>query len=118
MKGEKQFQNTYIMLLNINILLYLFTLLGIINTSTKYLYIFNIFLRTAVSLFLLIRFNPYRKIKFTENDRKIVFSASFFLFSTTTLNDIIKNYFEKKISTTNINFNNKLSFNFKNYHVF
>ena len=47
-----------------------------------------------VCLFLLYRFNPFRKIKFNELDRKIAFSAGLFILTTTVINqytDDIKN---------------------------
>ena len=45
-----------------------------------------------VCLFLLYRFNPFRKIQFNELDRKIAFSAGVFLLSTTFINSFIKKY--------------------------
>ena len=45
-----------------------------------------------VCLFLLYRFNPFRKIKFNELDRKIAFSAGVFLLSTTFINTFLEKY--------------------------
>jgi hypothetical protein len=67
-------------------------------------YYFNIYL----CLFLLWRFNPFRKLDtFTELDRKIAFSAGVFIMTTTALNQYIIeiqntikkaiSYFEKKV---------------------
>jgi hypothetical protein len=36
----------------------------------------------------------FRKIKFTELDRKIVFSAGVFLFTTTALNQVLTQYLD------------------------
>ena len=47
-----------------------------------------------VSLFLLYRFNVFRKITFTDLDRKIAFSAGVFLFATTALNQTLTAYLD------------------------
>jgi hypothetical protein len=47
-----------------------------------------------VSLFLLYRFNVFRKITFTDLDRKIAFSAGVFLFATTALNQTLTTYLD------------------------
>jgi hypothetical protein len=61
------------------------------------------YVRIYICLFLLWRFNPFRKInKFTELDRKIAFTAGLFILTTTALNkylddakEKIKNVFNK-----------------------
>lgn len=113
MKGEKGFQSTYVKLLRFNFILYLFAFSGLLIIPTKNLDILNLFLKTAVSIFLIIRFNPYRKVKFTELDRRIVFSAAVFLFSTTTISIFIKQYMKNKIK----NIKNEI-FDFNFSHVF
>jgi hypothetical protein len=45
-----------------------------------------------ISGFLLLRFNPFRKVEFTELDRKIVFSAAIFIFTTTAINSLLITY--------------------------
>jgi len=45
-----------------------------------------------ISLFLIYRFNPFRRVKFTGLDAKIAFSAGVFLLGTTAIDGIIKNY--------------------------
>jgi len=47
----------------------------LLDTSMKY----------YISLFLIIRFNPFYKSNFTNFDRKVVFSAGIFLITTTAL---------------------------------
>ena len=44
-----------------------------------------LFYRLFISIVLLILFNPFRKIKFTEVHRKIVFTSAFFLITSDTL---------------------------------
>jgi hypothetical protein len=46
----------------------------------------------------MIRFNPYSHEKFTEFDKKIVFSSSFFLLSTTAITDFLLSYFNKNVA--------------------
>lgn len=113
MKGETGFQSTYVNLLRFNFILYLFALSGFLIIPTKNLDTLNLFLKTIVSIFLIIRFNPYRKVKFTELDRRIVFSAAVFLFSTTTISIFIKQYMKNKIKNIKTDI---LDFNFS--HVF
>lgn len=78
----------------ISYLTYGLLLLGITTTTPQYLVYMNSFVQAYVSLFLIIRFNPYRNIEFTELDRKICFSAGLFLFATTTINTIMITYFD------------------------
>ena len=48
-----------------------------------------------ISGFLLLRFNPFRKVEFTELDRKIVFSSAIFIFTTTAINSLLIAYLKK-----------------------
>jgi hypothetical protein len=58
--------------------------------------------RIYVCLFLLYRFNPFRKIQFNELDRKIAFSAGVFLLSTTFINSFIQKYINLIISIVDL----------------
>ena len=42
--------------------------------------------------FLIIRFNPFIHTKFTEFDRKVVFSSALFLLATTTFSEYAKQF--------------------------
>ena len=65
--------------------------LGISNTAPKYLYDLDYYVRIYICLFLIWRFNPFRKIDtFTNLDRKIVFSAGLFILTTTALNQYLE----------------------------
>ena len=116
MDSKKVFQKTYSTLMRINMLLYLFAIIGIFTIPIKYADGLNLFLKTIVSLFLMIRFNPYSKFQFNKMDKHIVFSAGLFLFSTTTLNQIVKYYTINKVKDTNKLL--KKIFNFNDFHVF
>jgi hypothetical protein len=71
--------------------LILISFLGLSNHADKYLDNIDYYVRIYICLFLLWRFNPFRKIdEFTNLDRKIAFSAGLFILTTSAL----KNYLE------------------------
>ena len=63
--------------------------LGLSTSASSYLYTIEYYMRIYICLFLIWRFNPFRKIEFTELDRKIVFSAGLFILTTTALNQYV-----------------------------
>jgi len=61
--------------------------IGLSNIAPRMLTDLYYYIRIYICLFLIWRFNPFRKIdKFTNLDRKIVFSAGLFILTTTALN--------------------------------
>ena len=79
-------------------LLYFIIYLGLSTSAPKYLSFLDYYVKIYVSLFLMYRFNPFRKIKFTKLDRDIAFTAGLFvLFFTTSINKILIEYFRKLI---------------------
>ena len=63
------------------------------DNAKKYLVIIDNYAKIIVSLFLMWKFNLFRKkIPFTYLDRAIVFQSGLFLFLTTSLNSIIVKY--------------------------
>ena len=83
--------------------LYLGILFGVSINAPSYLDNVNNYAKIYVSLFLLYRFNMFRKVAFTDLDRKIAFSAGVFLFTTTALNQVLVKYLQpikSKISST------------------
>ena len=76
-------------------LLYISFAVGIFIQAPQYLNTLDYYVKIYISLFLLYRFNPFRKIKFNELDRKIVFSSGIFLFTSSALNEYLKKYLEK-----------------------
>ena len=77
----------------ISYLLIIAAYLGISASAPKYIEIMDYYMRIYISLFLLWRFNPFTRIKFTELDRKIAFSAGVFIFTTTALNKYLTSWF-------------------------
>ena len=72
-------------------------------TAPQYLDQLHSYIKLYISLFLIIRFNPLRKLEFSELDKEISFSAGVFLLTTTTITEIlityltqIKNYLKAK----------------------
>ena len=72
--------------------LYFAILFGVSVNAPSYLDNVDYYAKLYVSLFLLYRFNVFRKITFTDLDRKIAFSAGVFLFATTALNQTLTTY--------------------------
>lgn len=74
-------------------LLYFSIALGLSATAPKYLSFLDYYVKIYVSLFLILRFNPFRHVKFTQLDKKIAYNAGLFvLFATTSINQILINY--------------------------
>ena len=72
--------------------LYIIVALGLSANAPEYLDNLQNFIKLYVSLFLIYRFNPFRRVKFTSLDAKIGFSAGVFLLATTALNSILQTY--------------------------
>lgn len=86
-------ENTFQYVSYFSYILYFLVLFGISYSAPKYLYLLNIYMPIYVSLFLLIRFNPWKRFSFTDYDRKIAFQAGIFLLLTTSLNTLLDKYF-------------------------
>jgi hypothetical protein len=72
---------------------------GLSSSAPKYLDSLDYYVRIYICLFLLWRFNPFRKMdKFTDLDRKIAFSAGLFILTTTTLNQYLNDITNKVLS--------------------
>ena len=82
----------------ITYILFIAYTVGYYPEAKKYMDIINSIVRIFISLLLLWKFNPFNNEKFTQFDKKIVFYAGSFLFSTTIIYNIII-YFLKKTVT-------------------
>jgi len=76
----------------ITYILYIVIALGLSANAPQYLDNLNSFIKIYISLFLIYRFNPFRRVKFTELDGKIAFSAGVFLLGTTAIDVTLQNY--------------------------
>ena len=101
-------QLLFTLFLAISYALIFISYLGFYNSAPQYLSTINYYFNIYICIFLLWRFNPFRKLDtFTELDRKIAFSAGVFILTTTALNQYIIeiqntikkviSYFEKKV---------------------
>ena len=72
--------------------LYFVIAFGLSANAPQYLNDMQYYVKIYVSLFLILRFNPFRRIKFTELDAKIAFSAGIFLITTTAIDKILISY--------------------------
>ena len=71
---------------------YIALAIGILREEPLILSVIDYWIKVFVGLFLLYRFNPYVHIKFTEFDRKVIFSAGLFMIITTVVNTYLINY--------------------------
>ena len=66
--------------------------IGVGVTKPLWLTTVDYYLKMLISVFLIIRFNPFRKIVFEDLDRNIAFTAGMIIFSSTTLKFILMTY--------------------------
>jgi hypothetical protein len=97
---QERFFNIFIILSYVLIFISFF---GLSDSAPKYLESVDYYVRIYICLFLIWRFNPFRKVyKFTDLDRKIAFSAGLFILTTTALNQYlidVKNKVQKIVTT-------------------
>lgn len=90
-----QLQNrVFDVVLYISYALYIAVALGLSAAAPQYLDELQRYMKLYVSLFLIYRFNPFRRVKFTELDAKIAYNAGWFLLATTFVDGILKTYLE------------------------
>jgi len=73
-------------------ILYFIILLGLSAKAPQYLNDLQYYVKIYVSFFLILRFNPFRRTRFTELDASIAFSAGVFLLTTTAIDKIVITY--------------------------
>ncbi len=92
-KKLHEFQNkVFDIVIYITYILYIFIALGLSANAPQYLDTLQHYIKIYISLFLMYRFIPFRRVKFTELDAKIAFNAGWFLFVTTVVNSVLHNY--------------------------
>jgi hypothetical protein len=104
--GVYKFQENFFNIITIiTYLLYFLIIFGLSAKAPEYLTNLNSYLTIYISIFLLYRFNPFRRVEFTNLDKNIVFTAGFFLFTTTIINALLITYLENIKSYFLTNFN-------------
>lgn len=83
-------RKSYTYLVYLTYFFYILIFLGIWN-QTIYLSLILDIIRVFVTLFLIIRFNPFSKHKFNDLDKKIAFHAGLLLFSLASISAIFTN---------------------------
>jgi hypothetical protein len=104
--------NAFTLIIIATYLIYFLSAIGISKTAPMYLDDFDYYVKIYISLFLLWRFNMFRKIEFNELDRKIAFSAGLFLFTSTAVYNILTNYLHNKVHNTDKTVNKTLKYTF------
>jgi hypothetical protein len=85
--------STYLWAVFIIHLTYAIVLVGLVEAEPSYLTTIEYYVKVYVSIFLILRFNPYYHTRqFTETDRRIVFSAAIFIVTTSVLKHVIEEY--------------------------
>lgn len=97
-KNRKISEVIFLYLINISFILYIIALLGVGGFAPQYLENLKIFLQIYIGLLLVINYNylTYKKRKFGEFDRRLVFSSGIFLLLSTTLVGSIEKYLQIK----------------------
>jgi hypothetical protein len=81
-------------------MLYFGIAFGLSTQAPKWLSFFDFVIKVFISAFLIIRFNPYNQIHFSNLDQKIAFSAGFFVLATTLTTKFIDYYTDNLIEKT------------------
>lgn len=82
--------------------------IGIGYKAPQAMVTFNYYLKVLIGIFLVYRFNSYRKhIKFEEFDRRVAFSAGMFILSTTILSKYFSVFKQTDTPAVVINNNSK-----------
>jgi len=76
-------------------MLYFLIAIGVTNRAPQYLDILQYWAKLYIAFFLVIRFNGYRNIRFTDLDRRIAFQAGIFLLTTTFTSQLLNIHKEK-----------------------
>tara|TARA_Y100000816_G_C25765491_1_gene402035 strand:- start:224 stop:556 length:333 start_codon:yes stop_codon:yes gene_type:complete len=105
---NKFIKEIFLYAIYISYILYFVVLFGITGYAPQYLSYVHDFLKYYVGILLVILYNPitYKKQKFEEFDRKLVFSAGLFILLSTTALIGIEQYIRSK---TQYIINNKIT---------
>ena len=81
----------YIFFMMVLYVSYFLIFAGLYYINQSYIHTFSTLLQIFVSLFLVIRFNPFRKPELREFDANIIFSCAILLLMNAGLTQIVKN---------------------------
>ena len=77
--------------------MYIVAFLGIYYVNPEYSKYLSIFIRLFISVFLLIRFNPFSKVIINTNDSILISASAFFLLINTGVTEYLYNYVNNTI---------------------
>ena len=80
----------YIIFISFIYLSYFLIFAGIFYINEKYIQLFSTLLQLFVCLFLIIRFNPFRKHELRDFDANIIFGSAILLLTNAGLTQIVK----------------------------
>jgi len=78
---------------------YIVLFIGLFEFNKEYLSILDISIQTFVCIFLIIRFNPFRKHIFKPSDAKIIFGSATFLLLNLSFVKIFNQYFINNVGS-------------------
>ena len=108
---DKIQDKTLDVILFVTYFLYFLLALGIYFISPQYINLLHDIVKIYICFFLIYRFNPWRITKCNHLDKRIAFSAGFFLLSTTIFENILK-YLISKTETNVERLKRKILTNF------
>ncbi len=101
-------QKGYLYVLYISYILFGFAFTGVVTIRPEYLKTLESILKYYISIFLIVRFNPWfnkpAKSKRAQFDRYISYSAGVFLLLSTAITSMAENYFKKINDWVNTSF--------------
>jgi len=100
----------YVYAIIVTHLIYILLFIGIVNLNADYLNILDTSIQFFVCLFLIIRFNPFRKHTFKPGDAHVIFGSATFLLLNLGFVKIFNQYFNfhnKVVDTVSTVINNK-----------
>jgi len=95
---DKMQHRTLDTVLFITYVFYISIALGVYFISPQYINLLHNIVKLYICFFLIYRFNPWRTVNCTYLDRRVAFTAGFFLLSTTIFENIL-HYFLSKTET-------------------
>jgi len=95
---DKMQHRTLDTVLFITYVFYISIALGVYFISPQYINLLHNIVKLYICFFLIYRFNPWRTVNCTYLDRRVAFTAGFFLLSTTIFENIL-HYFLSETET-------------------
>lgn len=91
-------EHAYNYLIYISFLLYFIAITGLIIVNPSYLTYIKTITNLYVSIILIIKFNPLRKIKkLTDFDKNLIFSSAMLILLSSSLGLALENFLKKKL---------------------